>query len=122
MKVFNSRSAVEEYTSTHPLGFSTPDLILKQFVIWLYEQVNEHNGDEKIPRIMLYFKREENSEGKKDFPKPLYPNQLLRQKINVITSNKQTYVLESKFCIECGSKLGLNSKFCTKCGTKQVEI
>jgi hypothetical protein len=73
MKAFNSRSAVEEYTSTHPLGFSTPDLILKQFVIWLYEQVNEHNGDKKFPRMMLHFKREENSKGKKTFPNPFIP-------------------------------------------------
>ena len=29
---------------------------------------------------------------------------------------------ESKFCIECGSKLNLRSKFCTICGTEQVEV
>ena len=29
---------------------------------------------------------------------------------------------ESKFCIECGSKLNLRSMFCTKCGTEQVEV
>ena len=30
--------------------------------------------------------------------------------------------MESKFCIECGSKLNLRSMFCTKCGTEQVEV
>ena len=35
-------------------------------------------------------------------------------------SNREPYNKpESKFCIECGSKLKTRSKFCTKCGTKQ---
>ena len=61
MKVFNGRSAVEEYISTHPLSFSTPDLILKEFVIWLCELVNDPHGkgEEKIPRIILYTSGEE---------------------------------------------------------------
>ena len=40
-------------------------------------------------------------------------------------SDKQPTVAnntESKFCIECGSKLNLRSIFCTKCGTEQVEV
>jgi predicted amidophosphoribosyltransferase len=39
-----------------------------------------------------------------------------------IASNKPDTGTESKFCIECGSKLKLKSKFCTKCGTEQVEV
>ena len=56
MNRFNGRSAVEEYISTHPLSFSTPDLILKNFVIWLCEPVDDPNGndEEKIPRVILY--------------------------------------------------------------------
>jgi hypothetical protein len=41
MKGFHGRSAGEEYISTHPLSFSTPDLILKEFVIWLCELVDD---------------------------------------------------------------------------------
>jgi hypothetical protein len=49
-------------------------LILKEFVIWLCEEVNEYDGDEKIPRIIFFLKWKDNSEGKKDYPKPLYSN------------------------------------------------
>src|SRR5215217_122194 len=62
MKTFNSRSAVEEYMSAHSLGFSTPDLTLKEFVIWLCEQVYDPKGKEMVPRIMLYLKGEEGAE------------------------------------------------------------
>ena len=47
MNRFNGRSAVEEYISTHPLSFSTPDLILKNFVIWLCEPVDDPNGNDE---------------------------------------------------------------------------
>jgi ribosomal protein L40E len=125
MKAFSSRSAVKEYMSTHPLDFSTPDLILKQFVVWLCEHVNEPNSKEKILRIMLYLKGEDNSsnEGEKDLSRTSSSKPVgttTEPKEN--TSNKQIPISESKFCIECGSKLKLNSKFCTKCGTKQVEV
>jgi hypothetical protein len=94
MKTLDTRSATDEYISTHSLTFSTPDLILKEFVIWLCEQVNTRDEKEQVPRIMLYLKDKEDRHG------------------NVISS-------KSKFCIECGSNLKTRSKFCTKCGTKQ---
>jgi hypothetical protein len=59
MKVFDGRSAAEEYMSTHSLTFSTPDMTLKKFVVWLSEIV-ENNGEE-VPRIILYLQtRDEN--------------------------------------------------------------
>jgi ribosomal protein L40E len=123
MKTFSSRTAVEEYISTHPLDFSTPDLILKQFVVWLCEYVNEPNSKEKIPRIMLYLKGEDNSnESEKDLSRTSSKSVGTITQLKETTSNKQIPISESKFCIECGSKLKLNSKFCTKCGTKQVEV
>ena len=45
-----------------------------------------------------------------------------KQYPKIIPSNKPTTITESKFCIECGSKLNLESMFCTKCGTEQVEV
>jgi hypothetical protein len=59
MKTLDTRSATDEYTSTHSLTFSTPDLILKEFVIWLCEQVNTRDEKEQVPRIMLYLKDKE---------------------------------------------------------------
>ena len=104
MKTLDVRSAIDDYMSTHSLTFSTPDLILKEFVIWLCEQVSTRDEKEEIPRIMLYLKDKEDSHG------------------NVISSKPNTERhdnAEIKFCIECGSNLKTRSKFCTKCGTKQ---
>jgi zinc ribbon protein len=103
MKTLDVRSAIEEYMSTHSLTFSTPDLILKEFVIWLCEQVSTRDEKEQIPRIMLYLRDNEDSRG------------------NVISvpNRERDDNAEIKFCIECGSNLKTRSKFCTKCGTKQ---
>ena len=126
MKAFDGRSAVEEYMSTHTLGYSTPDLMLKEFVLWLCEKVDDPNGKENIPRIMLYLKEvEDRSKSGRNSSQTS-----LSKLVNIITepriitdSNKQpTDIIQSKFCIECGSKLNLRSKFCTKCGTEQVEV
>ena len=127
MKGFNGRSAVEEYISTHPLSFSTPDLILKEFVIWLCELVDDPHGkgEEKIPRIILYTSGKEKrgidslgsvSKSEKDQAQ----NNLFRSPAT--TMETSTNKPSSTFCIECGSKLSSNSKFCTKCGTKQKAI
>ena len=127
MKGFNGRSAVEEYISTHPLSFSTPDLILKEFVIWLCELVDDPHGkgEEKIPRIILYTSEKEKrgidslgsvSKSEKDQAQ----NNLFRSPATTMeTSTNKT---SPTFCIGCGSKLNSNSKFCTKCGTKQKTI
>jgi hypothetical protein len=127
MKGFNGRSAVEEYISTHPLSFSTPDLILKEFVIWLSELVDDPHGkgEEKIPRIILYTSEKEKrgidslgsvSKSEKDQAQ----NNLFRSPATTmeISTNKPS----STFCIECGSKLNSDSKFCAKCGAKQKTI
>jgi hypothetical protein len=131
MKAFDGRSAVEEYMSTHSLGYSTPDLILKEFVLWLCEKVDDPNGKENIPRIMRYLKEEEEEEeensGKsgRDSSRTYISNlfNTITEPSILIDSDKQpTDTIQSKFCIECGSKLNLRSMFCTKCGTEQVEV
>ena len=153
MKTLDARSATDEYMSTHSLTFSTPDLILKEFVIWLCEQVSTRDEKEKIPRIMLYLKDKDDRHGKGE-KESLYQNASYTNKDTIInqrntvtevygglstppsssSSNLSGNVIsskpspsnrephnkpESKFCIECGSKLKTRSKFCTKCGTKQ---
>ncbi|HYA82019.1 MAG TPA: hypothetical protein VEH06_01030, partial [Candidatus Bathyarchaeia archaeon] len=35
------------------------------------------------------------------------------------TSSVNSNHKNSKFCIECGSKINLSSKYCTKCGVNQ---
>ena len=51
-KVFNGRSATEEYMSTHSLTFSTPEMTLRKFALWLGEQVSIKG--ERGPRLLLY--------------------------------------------------------------------
>ena len=127
MSRFNGRSAVEEYISTHPLSFSTPDLILKNFVMWLCEPVDDPKGnyEEKIPRIMLYTEGvdKEDFAGSANQPeseKEQLQEPLLRSRVT--NMELSTFKKGGRFCIECGSTLKLDSKFCTKCGTKQESI
>ena len=127
MKAFDNRSAVQEYMSTHTLGYSTPDLMLKEFVLWLCEKVDDPNGNENIPRIMLYLKEvEERGKSGRDSSQNSLSNldNTITEPRIITDSNKPQTAgnTESKFCIKCGSKLNLRSMFCTKCGTEQVEV
>jgi hypothetical protein len=105
MKAFDGRSAVEEYMSTHTLGYSTPDLMLKEFVLWLCDKVNDPNGTEAIPRIMLYVKEvEERSKSGRDSSQTSLSklvNTIIEPKTTA--SNQPDASTELKFCIECGS-------------------
>jgi hypothetical protein len=121
MNKFDGRSAVKEYMSSHPLSYSTPDLILKEFVIWLCEQIDDPvGGKEKIPRIMLYTKLEEQTSSSFDTRKDSSLSPLFKS--GNPTMETPTNKPEGKFCIECGLKLNPNTKFCTRCGTKQEDI
>lgn len=141
MKVFDGRSATEEYMSTHSLTFSTPEMTLKKFVFWLSEIV-EHNGEE-VPRIMLFLqtRKEENEDQNQlsetstnkfvnfsdllpDVDETFKPTGAITDMFNKTESSSSKNLdyptnLESKFCIECGNKLRVDSKFCVKCGTRQ---
>ena len=89
--------------------FSTPDLILKEFVIWLCELVDDPHGkgEEKIPRIILYTSGEEKrsidslGSGSKS-EKDQAQNNLFRSPAT--TMETSTNKPSSTFCIECGSK------------------
>lgn len=141
MKVFDGRSATEEYMSTHSLTFSTPEMTLKKFVFWLSEIV-EHNGEE-VPRIILFLqtRKEENEDQNQlsetstnksvnfsdllpDVDETFKPTGAITDMFNKTESSSSKNLdyptnLESKFCIECGNKLRVDSKFCIKCGTRQ---
>ena len=140
MKVFDGKSAVEEYMSTHTLTFSTPEMTLKKFAVWLSEIV-ENNGEE-VPRIILYLQtrdkenEEQSQSDETSINKPINFSDLLPDvdetfkptgaiadmfnKTEPSFSKNIEYPTnpESKFCIECGNKLRTDSKFCTKCGAK----
>jgi ribosomal protein L40E len=137
MKVFDGRSATEEYMSTHTLTFSTPEMTLKKFVFWLSEIV-EYNGKE-VPRIILFLqsRNDENEDNSSvtstkspdisdllpDVDETFKPTGAVTDMFAKTESSSKNLNystnLESKFCIECGNKLRVDSKFCIKCGTRQ---
>jgi len=137
MKIFNGRAATEEYMSTHTLTFSTPEMTLKKFALWLGEQVNQPGGKENVPRLIIYLQDKERGEKKDsdflpdidDTFKPsgavteMYGGKLSDGDRDMtqqnITKLNETLQSRDKFCIECGFKLKTNSRFCTRCGTKQ---
>src|SRR5919107_3222520 len=141
MKVFDGRSATEEYMSTHSLTFSTPEMTLKKFVFWLSEIV-EYNGEE-VPRIILFLqtRKEENEDQNQlsetstnkpvnfsdllpDVDETFKPTGAITDMFNITEPSFSKNIEysatkpESKFCIECGNKLRTDSKFCTKCGAR----
>jgi zinc-ribbon domain len=132
-KVFNGRAATEEYMSTHTLTFSTPEMTLRKYALWLGELVNLPGG-ERGPRLLLYLE-EKGSRKESDLvpdtddsfrptgavtemyggtgsadPEEITPPQ-------VTAFGRET--ADSKYCISCGNTLKANAKFCTKCGTAQ---
>jgi len=147
MKAFNGRAASEEYMSTHSLTFSTPEMTLKKFVLWLGEQVTNPSNKERVPRLMLYIEEKttntigkENSNLMPDTDDTFRPSGAVTEMYggtsslsspsssyptNDITLPKKGSIDKKipdsniKFCFECGSSLKANSKFCRNCGTKQ---
>jgi hypothetical protein len=137
MKIFNGRAATEEYMSTHSLTFSTPEMTLKKFALWLGEQVNQPGRKENVPRLILYLEDKERGEKKdSDFLPDIDDTFKPSGAVTEMYGGKQSFgdrdmtlsntiqlnnpqESRDKFCIECGFKLKANSKFCTRCGTKQ---
>jgi hypothetical protein len=134
-KMFNGRAATEEYMSTHSLTFSTPEMTLKKFAIWLGDPVNLPSG-ERGPRLMLYLEERESkkeSELVPDIDDSFKPSGAVTDMYRGVESaateamtppqltplDRETLEPETKFCISCGSKLKLTAKFCTKCGNIQ---
>jgi hypothetical protein len=137
MKAFNARAATEEYMSTHSLTFSTPEMTLKKFAMWLGEQVDVPGGKEgAVPRVVLYLE-EKQSKSKASFLELMPDTSETFKPSGAVTtmydfteerisapkstppSTDNSVPNNGKFCIECGSKIKLNSRFCTKCGIKQ---
>ena len=139
MKIFNGRAATEEYMSTHSLTFSTPEMTLKKFALWLGEQVSQPGGQENVPRLILYLEDKQKGEKKESnflpdiddtfkpsgavtemygHKPPSFDNHSITSSLNLKQLSK-SHESRDKFCIECGSKLKVNSRFCLRCGTKQ---
>lgn len=119
MKVFNGKTAAEEYMSSHTLTFSTPELTLTRFAFWLGDIIPDpKNPGQTMLRIMAYVEE-------KDFaPVPIIdeeyvPTGAIRASGGIYGSLKTESGSSTKFCSECGIKISLNAKFCTECGATQ---
>src|SRR5438105_12026678 len=135
-KVFNGRAATEEYMSTHSLTFSTPEMTLRKYALWLGETVNLPGG-EHGPRLLLYL---EEKEGKKeselapDIDDSFTPTGAVTDMYSGTESapadvmsppqltplDREKLEPDAKFCISCGNRLMAYAKFCTKCGSVQA--
>lgn len=131
MKIFNGRLATEDYMSTHSLTFSTPEMTLKKFAIWLGEQVQDSKTNDSSPRLLLYIEDKSNSKSElskyssyspdvDDTFKPTGAIADIYSTNNERTDTDKTSSSdEKKYCISCGSIVKYSSKFCNKCGSVQ---
>lgn len=130
MKIFNGRLATEDYMSTHSLTFSTPEMTLKKFAIWLGERVNDPKTNQSSPRLLLYLEDKSNS-GTVLNEKTLTSNYLpdiddtfkptgaisdLYGDVKKTKIENTQSGTEKRFCINCGVNIKPTSKFCNKCG------
>jgi hypothetical protein len=136
MRVFNGRKATEDYMSTHSLTFSTPEMTLKKFALWLGEQIDSPNDSKyQIPRLLSYLEDKERKTSTSDYVPDVSdrfePSGAVTDMYHGISgtdsgSKSQLKSTRSKdngkevrFCIECGTKLRPSSKFCIACGQRQ---
>jgi len=135
-KVFNGRSATEEYMSSHTLTFSTPEMTLRKFALWLGDQVNLPGSTEAGPRLLTFLEekgKKKDSDLAPDVDDSFKPSGAVTDMYKGIESapreemtspqltpiNRATLEPEGKYCISCGHKLKVNAKFCSKCGSVQ---
>jgi hypothetical protein len=120
MKVFNGKLAAEDYMSSHTLTFSTPEMTLIRFGLWLGDMIPDpKNSGEQIPRIMSFIEE-------KDFaPVTLVDDDKFVatgavKTMSGLYGSVNTEVGSGlKFCSECGTKLSASARFCTECGANQ---
>ena len=131
MKIFNARAASEEYMSTHTLTFSTPEMTLKKFALWLSDQVTMQDQSEQVPRMMLFIKDFDNEKTDKtefmpDVDDSFRPSGAVtdmyysKSTENHDVSEPVQSHANQRSCNDCGHVVKEGSKFCPKCGTKQA--
>lgn len=120
MKVFNGKTAAEDYMSSHTLTFSTPELTLMRFAFWLGDMVPDpKNPGQQIPRSMTFI------EEKNFAPVPIVdddafvPTGAVKTMSGLYGGVDEETGPGGKFCPECGAKLSASAKFCTECGANQ---
>jgi hypothetical protein len=120
--------------SSHSLTFSTPEMTLKKFALWLGEQVNDPKNNISAPRLLLYIedRTESNTSSQSskdksnfnpDIDETFKPTgaitTLFGDNMNSQSTVEPSSTVEKKYCINCGTILKQSSKFCKICGTIQ---
>ncbi|MEM2139440.1 MAG: zinc ribbon domain-containing protein [Nitrososphaera sp.] len=135
-KVFNGRAATDDYMSTHSLTFSTPEMTLRKFALWLGDQVSAPGGKDLMPRLMTYIQEKgakKDAEFVPDTDDTFRPTGAVTEMYGGVSSapteqmspprltplDRETLEPEARFCVNCGQKLKANARFCTKCGSSQ---
>jgi hypothetical protein len=134
MKIFNGRLATDDYMSSHTLSFSTPEMTLKKFALWLGEQVNDPKTNVSVPRLSLYVEDRIDSANSSQIPnnKPDFlpdtdetfkPTGAISALFGGNAHDKPSSpsIMEKKYCINCGTLVKQFSKFCNKCGVTQEQ-
>lgn len=116
--------------STHSLTFSTPEMTLKKFALWLGEQVTSPESNETVPRLTLFLQEKKSGPSSQttepDVDETFRPSgavtEMYGRDMPKIGNNHPDVgqVVQGKHCVGCGANLSLNSKFCKTCGAKQV--
>jgi hypothetical protein len=132
MKIFNGRLATEDYMSSHSLTFSTPEMTLKKFALWLGDQVNDPKTNISAPRLLLYIEDRSEPDHSQDLKKPDFiPDTdesfrptgaittLFEEKPHDKSLTSPDSTMGKKYCIDCGSTIKQSSKFCKICGAVQ---
>lgn len=143
MRVFNGRKATEDYMSTHSLTFSTPEMTLKKFALWLGEQIDSPiDNRQQTPRLLSYIEDKDRKTRTSDYVPdvtdrfepsgavtdmyhgisgsdsgPKIGHDTMKSQLE--STGSKDNAKEVRFCIECGSKLRPSSKFCIACGRRQ---
>ena len=135
MRMFNGRAASEEYMSTHSLTFSTPEMTLKKFALWLGEIVDDPVSKGRAPRLLLYLEEKDEKGGTKhsDFMpdvdetfKPsgavtdIYNSPSPQLEPSRTSLDNDSSESEKRVCTDCGFKMKPSYKFCIKCGSRQI--
>ena len=132
MKIFNGRLATEDYMSTHSLTFSTPEMTLKKFALWLGESVKNSKTNTSTPRLLTYIEDKPDSKTNTSTPPSNYlpdvddsfkPTGAIADfystRDTADTKKNSSNPVEKKYCINCGNAIKYSSKFCNKCGSVQ---
>ncbi|TLX69064.1 MAG: zinc ribbon domain-containing protein [Thaumarchaeota archaeon] len=119
MEIFNGRAATEEYMSTHSLTFSTPEMTLKKFALWLGDQVNVPGKNKTTPRLMTYINNVDNQTNDSDFLPDTDDSFRPSGAVTDMFKEISTQVAKQSNCNNCNYPLKTGSKFCPKCGSKQ---